>query len=82
MITAALGEASGPADPRVNAAWQAIADTGALTPLLGMLRTHLRVGGLRLAIKPVGMLEAREDVRNSLTAFTDAVRAHLDETTR
>ncbi|MFJ9760062.1 hypothetical protein [Streptomyces sp. NPDC101149] len=83
--SAALGElceASGPDDPRVNAAWQAIADTGVLTPLLGTLRTHLRVGGPRPVIKPFGMLDAREDVRNLLTAFIEAVRTHLDETTR
>ncbi|MFD5403779.1 hypothetical protein [Streptomyces griseorubiginosus] len=85
VISAALGElteVSGPDDPRVRAAWRAVAGTGVLAP--GMehtLRTHLRVGSHPLLIKSTGMLDAREEVRETLAAFIDAVRRHLDEKT-
>ncbi|AWI30403.1 hypothetical protein [Streptomyces tirandamycinicus] len=82
-ISAAIGElceASGPDDPRVSAAWQTIADAGIVTPrLVSPLRGGLRIGGPQPAIKPVGMLEARDQVMKTLKVFIDAVRAHLDE---
>lgn len=84
VISAALrelSEASGPDDPRVDAAWQTIDGTGVLAPGVGYLRKGLHIGGPRPGIKPTGMLEARERVRKTLPAFIDAVRAHLNETT-
>lgn len=63
VVSTALGElcdASGPDDPRVDAAWQTIAATGALRPfLVHALRRDLRVGGPKPVIKSFRMLEAR-----------------------
>ncbi|MGC9478998.1 hypothetical protein ACP4I1_33275 [Streptomyces sp. WG4] len=82
-IAAALGEfgaGSSPDESRVNAAWQVIADSGALRPfLVTTLRRDLRVGGPQPVIKSFHFLEARQEVRDSLAAFISAVRAHLDE---
>ncbi|MFE4574617.1 hypothetical protein [Streptomyces chartreusis] len=80
IIAAALAQLTDPAgtDEQRTEAWQAIGETGLLTRhQLGTLRQHWRHNSPDL--KPVGIANASAAIKNTLDAFIEAARTHLDE---